>query len=162
MTTFTCDCGCFNVADATVPACSNLSTVFVRCRPPMLTRPSSCDRAASSICRTAPLFQLFLVFLRSMLSSLFPHPVFRLLGPDLLLAFHSHLVHVSKHTNSGRTWKCCRKVNNTTFPTSFYLRVGKHQRLIAKAKLCCNAILQRMFLELFDPSSDSQAWPYLS
>ena len=40
-----------------VPACSNHSTVFVRCRPPMLTRPSSCDRAASSTCRTAPLFQ---------------------------------------------------------------------------------------------------------
>ena len=38
MTTLTCDSGCFNVADTAVPACSNHSTDFVRCRPPMQTR----------------------------------------------------------------------------------------------------------------------------
>ena len=38
MTTLTCDSGCFNVADVAVPACSNHSTDFVRCRPPMQTR----------------------------------------------------------------------------------------------------------------------------
>ena len=41
-------------------------------------------------------------------------------------------------------------MNNTTFPTSFCSRVGKHNSLIARTEFCCNAIIQRMFLELPD------------
>ena len=46
-------------------------------------------------------------------------------------------------------------MNNTTFPASLHLRVGNHKRLVAGAKLCGNAIMQRMFWNLliaaFDP-----------
>ena len=41
-------------------------------------------------------------------------------------------------------------MNNTTFPTSFCFRVGKHKRLIARTEFCCNAIIQRIFLKPSD------------
>ena len=41
-------------------------------------------------------------------------------------------------------------MNDAAFPTSLHLRVGKHKGLVAEAKLFCNVIMQRMFLESFD------------
>ena len=38
-------------------------------------------------------------------------------------------------------------MNNATFPASLHLRVGTHKGLVAGAKLCGHAIMQRMFLE---------------
>ena len=59
-----------------------------------------------------------------------------------------------KHINSGRTWWCCRKMNNATFPTRFCLRVGKHKRLIAGTEFCRDTMIQRIFLE----PSDCRSW----
>ena len=55
---------------------------------------------------------------------------------------------VSSTSNSGRTWRFCRKMNNTTFPTSFCLRVGKHKRLIAGIEFWRKTIIQRIFWNL--------------
>ena len=63
-----------------------------------------------------------------------------------------------KNVYSGWTRRCCRKLDNTALPTGLRLGVGKHKGLCATAKLCRNAIIQRMFLELSDCRSWSN-WP---
>ena len=47
---------------------------------------------------------------------------------------------------------------NTSSPTSFCLRVGKHKGLIAGTEFCRNTMIQRIFLEPSDCSSWSN-WP---
>ena len=61
----------------------------------------------------------------------------------------THITRV-EHINPGRTWWCCLKMNNTTFPTRFCLRVGKHKRLVARTKFCRYTMIQRIFLEPSD------------